>query len=61
MSDENKKQQHNPKDPGHRGGKPDGEKRSNDSIQKNYRNRTHEHERFTEEEKDSLFGKERKK
>lgn len=61
VSDENKKQQHNPKDPGHRGGGPGHEKRSNEPARKSYRNRTHEHERFTEEEKESLFGKGYKK
>lgn len=51
----------NKKPPGHLGGGPGGEKRSNEPLRKSYRNRTHEHERFTEEEKESLFGKGYKK
>lgn len=61
LTEDNNKQ-YNPKDPGHRdGGGPGHEKRSNEPASKEYRNRTHEHERFTEQEKESLFGKGYKK
>ena len=63
LSHKKKKQQYNPDDPAHRGGGGGlgREKRSNEPTKKSYRNRTHEQERFTEEEKESLFGQEYKK
>nr|WP_245355997.1 hypothetical protein [Staphylococcus sp. GDK8D68P] len=62
VSEENKKQQHNPKDPGHRGGGgPGHEKRSNEPTRKNYNNRTTEFERPSESTMESLFGNDYKK
>lgn len=58
VSDENKKQQHNPKDPGHRGGGgPGHEKRSNEPARKNYNNRTTDYKEPNETTMESLFGK----
>ncbi|PTE42208.1 hypothetical protein BUY79_02325 [Staphylococcus equorum] len=56
MTEENNKQ-HNPKDPGHRGGGPGGEKRSNEPARKSYRNHTHDHETLSESNLEEKFGK----
>lgn len=62
MSEGNKKQQYNPKDPGHRGGGgPGHEKRSNEPTRKNYNNRTTEFEGPSESTMESLFGNDYKK
>lgn len=62
MSNEKKKQQYNPNDPGHRGsGGSSHEKRNNEPIRKGYNNRTTEFKEPTESTMESLFGKEFKK
>lgn len=61
MSEDNRKQ-HNPKDPGHRGGGGQvHEKRNNEPARKSYNNRTTEFERPSESTMESLFGNDYKK
>ncbi|GGB85783.1 hypothetical protein [Staphylococcus nepalensis] len=60
MCDENRNQ-YNPKDPNHRSGRPDGEKRSNEPARKSYRNHTHNHETLSESKLEEKFGKDFRK
>lgn len=59
MSKDNNDNQNipNKKEPGHLGGGPGGEKRSNEPSKKNYRNRTTDFKEPNETTMDSLFGK----
>ncbi|MBS5965334.1 hypothetical protein HMPREF2564_11545 [Staphylococcus sp. HMSC068D03] len=63
MSKDNNNNQNipNKKEPGHFGGGPGGEKRSNEPARKSYNNRTTEFEKPNESTMESLFGKEFKK
>lgn len=51
---------HNQKEPGHLGGRPGGEKRSNERVRKNYQNRTTEFKEPSESTMELLFGKDYK-
>ncbi|MEX6217584.1 hypothetical protein [Mammaliicoccus sciuri] len=53
----NNNQNSNNKKPGHLGSGPsNGEKRNNDNVRKNYRNRTSDFQRPSESTMESLFG-----
>ncbi|WP_368868376.1 hypothetical protein [Staphylococcus epidermidis] len=57
----NNQNKHNQKEPGHLGGRPGGEKRSNEPIKKGYYNHTTEFERPSETTIARRFGKNKKK
>lgn len=59
MSKDNNNNQNipNKKEPGHRGGRPDGEKRSNEPARKRYQNHTQEHNVPSENRLKEILGK----